>query len=420
MFHRSLWCFFALLVAMSLVTCQRPDDAKQLSGFWRGVLESPGGELPFFLRLEGSGPSLKAEVVNGKDTAPISSVEVRGDEVVLHFDHYDSEITCRWMGPGLLEGSWRRTGARSDTVMPFRAERMPEGKTSPRFGSAKIQGANVASVGGNWSVEFKDGNAIEVARGEFRQQGSRVEGSFLTPTGDYRYLEGQFEQGLLRLSTFDGSHAFLFQALAQADGSLVGDFWSRDAYHATWTARPTTDLLSAELPDPWAQVQVTSADGRLRFAFADIEGRVLDSSDSRFAGKVVIVNLFGSWCPNCNDEAPLLASWSKRYRNQGLEIVGLAYEYTGKVDRDRLQVRRFAERHGIDYPLLLAGTSDKKAAAATLPDLSRVTAFPTTVFIGRDGKVRKIHAGFSGPGTGEHFQELVRELEAVIEGLLAE
>ncbi len=133
-----------------------------------------------------------------------------------------------------------------------------------------------------------------------------------------------------------------------------------------------------------------------------------------------MVNVFGSWCPNCNDEAPLLAEWYRRYRDRGLEIVGLAYEFTGDPERDRRLVRRFAKRYGIDYPLLLAGVSDKAAAAETLPDLTAVLSYPTTIFIGRDGKVRKIHSGFAGPGTGRHHEELVAKLEAAIEELLAE
>jgi thiol-disulfide isomerase/thioredoxin len=143
-------------------------------------------------------------------------------------------------------------------------------------------------------------------------------------------------------------------------------------------------------------------------------------SDERFRDKVVVVNIFGSWCPNCNDEAPLLEDWYRRYHDRGLEIVGLAFEFTGDRERDARMVRKFARRHGIEYPLLLAGTSDKAVAARTLQHLDRLVAYPTTVFIGRDGKVRRIHSGFAGPGTGEHHERLVRELETLLESLLAE
>jgi thiol-disulfide isomerase/thioredoxin len=133
---------------------------------------------------------------------------------------------------------------------------------------------------------------------------------------------------------------------------------------------------------------------------------------------VVLVDVFGSWCPNCNDLADLHARWYREYHERGLEIVGLAYEMTGEPERDREYVKKYAKRHGIEYPLLLAGTEDKAQASKTLPDLSEVVAFPTTIFIGRDGKVKKVYSGFAGPATGRHHRRLVRDHEKLIEELL--
>jgi thiol-disulfide isomerase/thioredoxin len=388
-----------------------------LAGVWRLVLASPGGELPCHLRVDAEGGTLRAVVLNGEEEAPISGVEVAGDRAVFRFDHYDAELEGRRVGADRIEGRWRRTGAKSDAVLPFVATKVADGSRI-RFLPTDLRGAALASVDGAWAVEFDDDGQKERARGEFRQEGARVLGTFLTPTGDHRFLEGTLEHGVLRLSAFDGSHAYLYQAVAQPDGSLRGDFWARESSHSTWTATPAGE--GGALPDAWSQVGLKNADGAFGFRFPDLEGGELGLDDPRFRGKVVVVNLFGSWCPNCNDEAPLLAEWDRRYRARGLEIVGLAYEYTGKVERDRQQVRRYAARHGIGYPVLLAGISDKQAAAATLPDLTAIAAFPTTIFLGRDGKVRKIHSGFAGPGTGRHHQELVAELEALLQRLLAE
>lgn len=388
-----------------------------VAGDWRAVLASPGGELPFTLRIVDDGGELRAVAVNGEEEAPFSSVEQDGARVVLHFERYDSEITAEVDASGeRLSGTWRKTVPSGDSTLPFSAERGAAG----RFRAAEATGSSaVASVAGVWAAEFTDEDGREVARAEFEQDGTRVTGTFLTPTGDYRFLAGSYEGGLLRLSTFDGAHAFLFQARAGDDGSLRGDFWSRDTYHATWTARPAAQD-AAILPDAWSAVGLTNGDGSFGFSFPDLEGQPVSLDDPRFAGKVVLVNVFGSWCPNCNDEAPLLAEWYRRYRDQGLEIVGLAYEFSGDPERDRGVVGRFAERYGIDYPLLLAGISDKAEAGSTLPDLTAVLAYPTSIFLGRDGKVRKIHSGFSGPATGEHHTRLVGELEHLIEELLAE
>ncbi len=412
------WLAAAALFA-GLAACGPGSDedppAADLLGSWRAVLTSPGGELPFTLRFDHDGPRLRAVIVNGAGEAAITRVERRGDRLVFRFEHYDSEIEAKLEAPGRLEGRFRRTIPSGDSVMAFSAVKddLDRFKPSPRRGAA------LPDVSGSWAVEFVDETSSEVAQGEFVQQGSGVSGTFLTPTGDYRFLSGSYENGVLRLSTFDGAHAFLFEAVAQEDGTLAGDFWSRESYHAKWTARRTGEQEQV-LPDAWAQVGLSNAEGRFHFELPDLEGKTVSLADARFRGKVVVVNLFGSWCPNCNDEAPLLSAWRNRFQDQGLEIVGLAFEYTGKPERDREQVRRFAARHAIDYPLLLAGTSDKQKAAAALPDLTRVAAFPTTIFIGRDGKVRKIHSGFAGPGTGRHHAELVAELEALIQQLIAE
>ncbi|MCG8458429.1 MAG: TlpA family protein disulfide reductase [Holophagales bacterium] len=417
---RQLIC--AALLALCLAGCGTEEVApSELVGLWRAVLQSPGGELPFGLLIEDDRDWLRASIRNGAELAPVSELEIAGRTVILSFDWYDAEITADLVAPGRLEGRWRRTMAEGQSMLPFVAEKGVAG----RFHEPQERGsAALVEVSGAWAAEFTDEDGTEPARAELVQAGSGVTGTFLTPTGDYRFLAGNFVDGLLRLSGFDGAHAFLFHARARDDGTLEGDFWSRDIYHATWTARPLGEGETV-LPDAWGAVGLRGDEGQLRFAFPEVTaggelGEIVSSEDPRFEGKVVVVSIFGSWCPNCHDEAPLLAAWHRRYQDQGLEVVGLAYELTGDEQRDRSMVSLFAERHSIAYPLLLAGTSDKAEAAETLPDIDRVLAFPTTIFLGRDGKVRKIHSGFAGPGTGRHHAELVSELEGLIRELLAE
>jgi thiol-disulfide isomerase/thioredoxin len=390
-----------------------------LVGTWRGTLTSPGGELPFGILIEASGPGLEGWILNAEEKAPLSSVRQEGHRAILDFSWFDSTLVAE-LEDGALRGTWTRTYLRAITEMPFQAQKV----SAPinRFESPDHSGTDL-DLDGSWSVVFSDEDGNQPARGEFSEENGRVTGTFLTPTGDYRYLEGAWKQGVLRLSTFDGAHAFLFEAEGQKDGSLRGDFWSRDAYHATWTATPLDPAAAASnagLPDPWEQVSLVNPERVFRFQFEDLEGRLLRHDDQRFQGKVVLINLFGSWCPNCNDEAPLLADWAEDYADEGLEVVGLAYEFTGDVKRDRGMLRRFAQRHGISYPLLLAGLSDKELARTTVPDLSALLAYPTTLFIGRDGTVRRIHSGFAGPGTGVHHQRLIAEMTEVLEELLAE
>ena len=423
-----------LLVAPLLAAsgcAPEPTIEQRLIGTWRAELASPGGPLPFALRIHQQDGGLAAVAINGDEEAPFSHVRLTATGVELATDWYDSEIRAELdrFGGHELRGRWRKTSPEGDSVLAFKAVRndLPDRPIEPRFArmaplafaAGSSDPAMPSSIAGDWAIELTDEDGTQPARGEFRQEGGRVTGTILTPVGDYRYLEGTFERGRLRLSTFDGAHAFLFDGEARPDGTMYGDFWSRDSYHATWQARRAADDERV-LPDAWDLVGLTNPEGRFDFTFPDLDGNPVSLADERFRGKVVLVNIFGSWCPNCNDKAPVLAGWHRRYRDEGLEIVGLAYEFSGDGERDGRQVRRFAERHGIEFPLLLAGTSDKSKAAETLPDLSAVVAFPTTVFIGRDGRVRKIHSGFAGPGTGDHYPRMVGELEGLVEELLAE
>jgi thiol-disulfide isomerase/thioredoxin len=246
------------------------------------------------------------------------------------------------------------------------------------------------------------------------QEDVRLSGTFLTNTGDYRYLAGWVRGGEMSLSCFDGAHAFLFAAKLQPDGALAGDFWSGNWHHETWTAKRDEH---AELADPFAQTKWNGSTKLADLAFADLDGK--KRSLGEFAGKATLLVVFGSWCPNCNDEAALLRELEAKYRERGLAILGLAFELTGEPARDAEQVRIFAKRHGLALPFFLCGTADKDEATKALGLVDRVRAFPTTIFVGADGLPKAIHSGFAGPATGEEHQKLRRDFEARIEALLA-
>ncbi|MEO1204430.1 MAG: TlpA disulfide reductase family protein, partial [Pseudomonadota bacterium] len=200
-------------------------------------------------------------------------------------------------------------------------------------------------------------------------------------------------------------------------GTLVGDFWSGLKSHESWTAHRDDD---ASLPDADSLTFLKEGYERFEFSFPDTTGTAVSLDDPRFHGKAVVITLAGSWCPNCHDEAAFMATLYDKYRDDGLEVIALMFEHSGEFDGAAEQVRRFRDKFDIDYTTLIAGSSDKTLAAEALPQLNHVLAFPTTIFIGRDGSVRRIHTGFSGPGTGEHYTRLTRDFTRYVEGLLAE
>jgi peroxiredoxin len=201
------------------------------------------------------------------------------------------------------------------------------------------------------------------------------------------------------------------------DGVLQGDFWSGLAYHERFAAHRDAH---AELPDAYALTALRKGVQRFDFSFPDLSGNIVSSQDARFRNKVVVVALAGSWCPNCHDEASFLAPLYREYRARGLEVVSLMFEHFGDFDRAAAATQRFRQHYGIEYTTLIAGISDKDDAAHRLPTLERVYAFPTTLIVDRQGRVRKIHTGYCGPATGEHYTKFVAEFKHTLEQLLAE
>lgn len=386
-------------------------------------LSCPGGKISFGLELASSGPAgWKAFLLNGEERIEVPRVVYEGDRLVLDMPHYDSRIAATVSGPNgaALDGSWeKRRGPEQVARLEFHASRLPAGWEWNSHPPVQVTDG-AGDLTGRWDVRFEGDRSIAV----LRQDDWRLSGTFLTPTGDYRYLYGgvwarpiragcpQGHETSFQLSCFDGAHAFLFQAHTTRTG-LRGDFWSGDWHHETWWARRDE---TAQLDDPFAQTKWNGTTKLADLRFPDLDGK--PHALSEFAGKATLLVVFGSWCPNCNDEAKLLAELDAKYHERGLRILGLAFELTGEPVRDAGQVRIFAERHALSIPFFLCGTADKDEATKALGMVDRVRAFPTTLFVGADGLPRAIHSGFAGPATGEEHQKLRREFEARIEALL--
>jgi thiol-disulfide isomerase/thioredoxin len=388
----------------SLLVLVAPLQTPHAEGTWHAWLDTPGGKLLFDVHLARREGGWTASLVNGEERIEVPEVACDGRELLLSMPHYDSRIRARLEEHGWT-GSWEKRRSATEVA------RVPFGATAARVceNPSSLWGTPVFS--GRWAVDFATDERPAVA--VFEECGSQLEGTFLTATGDYRYLDGSWTPEELALSCFDGAHAFLFKAKLQPDGTLAGDFWSGNWHHETWTAKRDPD---AQLDDPFGQ---TRWNGRTKLAdlvFPDLDGTKRSLGD--FAGKATLLVVLGSWCPNCNDEAKLLAELDRKYGKHGLRILGLAFELTGEFQRDAKQVKIFAERHQLALPFFLGGTADKEDATRALGLVDRVRAFPTTVFVGADGLPRAIHSGFAGPATGEEHARLRREFEARIEALL--
>ncbi len=406
-------CFAIVLGAAPLQAAQSPTFQP---GPWRGWLDSPGGPLPFRLDFHPRRDGYVGYVTNSTERLTIPRVIVDGGEVVMEFDHYDSRIRAKVSEEGMrLDGEWtKRRGADEWTKMPFHATYGAQPLFDLSHGNAEEAG--IMALKGRWEVKFESSETPAVAEFTAFEQGWAF-GTIMTTTGDYRYLGGEFDGERLRLSAFDGAHAFLFHANRQPTGELKGTFWSSDHFKDGWTARLNTD---AALPDAFGLTRWTGKADLAELRFRDPDGVEHALTDPEFAGKARIIELFGTWCPNCHDAAALLGDLQKKYGSRGLRIQALAFEATGDFDRDAGLVRTYIGKYNVAYPVLLAGVKDREKAAAAFPMLDQIRAYPTFIFMDGDGVVRSVYTGFSGPATGDAYKKLRGQFESVIEEMLAE
>lgn len=405
-----------LLVLLSLFfACQnhRNHDLKQ--GIWRATLKTQSGaEIPFNFEVKDSANLKILDIINGEERFRVDEISIKEDSVIIQMPLFDSEIKTV-LKNGSLRGQWIKYFADSTQSMSFNAEY----DDKHRF--FKTDDKPVSDVSGRWSVSFQsaDGTKSYPAIGEFKQQDGRVLGTFLTSTGDYRFLEGTVSDGSLYLSCFDGSHAYLFTGKLSNNGNITeGKFYSGLNSFETWSAKRDENAI---LPDAYSMTALKEGYERIDFSFPGLDGKKVSIADERFKNKVVLVQFFGSWCPNCMDETAYLTSFYSRYHEKGVEIIALAYERSTDPQRAMKNVSRLRDRFNVPYDMLLTGyTNDKAEVAKSLPMLKSFIAFPTLMIIDKEGKVRKIHTGFSGPGTGSHYTDFVTEFEKEIDKLLAE
>jgi thiol-disulfide isomerase/thioredoxin len=374
------------------------------AGPWRAVLDLAGGTLPFRLQVGRHASGWDGRLCNGDECQAFSAVRINGDSVVLEMADYDATITALLSADSLL-GYYHNVGSNGPRTIPFRARR----------GEWPLTAASRKLVG-RWDATYFQEDRTSPRVFEFRNAPTGFEGTMISSTSDYGPFSGMVRSDSFAIGLFDGSFVYLITGRLDGD-TLRGIFHAGLRTQTPWKAVRSTGAPHLGLP-----TEITTADTiqPLRFAFPDLEGRIVWSDDPRFKGKGVLVDIFGTWCPTCHQATPELLRLFRRYHSRGLEVIGLAFEATGDTAVDARQVRRYRDKFHIPFPLLLAGINDSESLARALPQLRDLSAFPTAVFLGRDGRVRRVHAGFHGVAAGSSHSRMVRDFEREIEGLLAE
>lgn len=403
--------FFLLAGLLWMASCQtKTEMTPDFEGTWLIELDIAPDIIPFTMNIQKSGEKWKAEILNADEVLSYDDISFRNDSIIIPMGIFDSEIRATINTDGILKGVFAKNFSSI-----YEVQLSGKREFTTRF---PVNGKPTANFSGRWKTVFTKANGDTYeAIGIFQQEGNRVTGTFLTALGDYRYLDGNVDGSQLFLSAFDGSHAYLFKAQLSEDGSIQGEFRSGPSYKESFTAEINETF---ELPDAYRMNFLKEGYEKLEFSFPDTNGNMVSLASEKFKNKVVLIQLFGTWCPNCMDETRFLAPWYEKHKDKGIEIIALAFETKPDFDYASSRVKRTMEKMNAGYTFLIAGESNKEKASAALPALNQVIAFPTLIYLDKTGKVRKIHTGFNGPGTGAYFDRWVEEHEAFVAELLKE
>ncbi|MEX1002316.1 MAG: TlpA disulfide reductase family protein [Crocinitomicaceae bacterium] len=408
--------FIFLLLLLSTSLFAAPKTLKK--GVWYTELQlSDKDVLPFLFELKNTKGSLSFTIKNGEERILLSDIERKKDSLFVYFPAFDSEFRSKLHSNKHLSGYWINHEKKGNYRIPFWSKH--EFKT--KYPIEKT----VAQVSGRWEVTFDyqgdqpypaiglfESNVIKSYTGQLLQ--NRITGTFLTETGDYRFLEGATIGDSLYLSAFDGAHAFLFKAQLRED-TLWGTFLSGNHYKCQWFGVRNSAF---QLQSPDSLTSLTSK-SPLIFTLPSIDGGTYSYPNENLKGKVVLIQIMGTWCPNCLDESIYLKQLLHEYSKE-LEIIAVSFETPKTIDEKIEKVSAYRKNLNLPYTFLIGGDACKPCATALFPMLSDITSFPTLLFIDKQGTIRKIHTGFNGPGTGNYYQEFVTSTQQFIEQLVKE
>ncbi len=376
-------------------------------GLWRGTIAMQGMQLPFHFELKQEDGTWKAWLINAEERLSIRNAVVTADSVYFPMNLFDSYIKAAIRGDE-MEGVFVKNYS-ENYRLPFKATYGAEYRFFP---DSEEQ---VADLSGRWAINFASEEDTITSVGLFRQQGSRVTGTILTSTGDYRYLQGDVKGNSLYLSAFDGAHDFIFQASQLAPGKLVGLFLYGKHYKEGWTA---TKDPKAEIPDP-AGIVYAKSNRPFAFSLTSPDGHTLTPDDPALKGKPLLVQIFGTWCSNSMDLTNFIDEWLKQHPDSGFEWVGLSFETSDDAEYAKKRLENWKKYVDADVKLAFGGRAEKTQASRYFPTLSRVNAYPTLIILDKEHKPVRTYGFFNGPATGDYYEAFKEDFDAVVAQLMS-
>ena len=384
-------------------------SGQSVEGAWDATVTVNNVSIPFRIEIDGAGADVHSYFFNGADRVnPSNSGTFQNGSLVLTFDSYATKLEAT-LTDGVLTGTY---GGSSGNAYAFQARRHDPSLVA-------TGDPHAPDISGLWEIQVKSPKGESAWHFVVNQTGAKIDAAILRVDGDTGILSGNFKKGRFILSHFTGERPFYVEVTPQSDGSLqlqIAGFHDTQTLPALRPAEARARNL-APPDDPTQHTRVKDPAQPLRFSFPDVTGRVVSSTDDRFQGKVVLVNITGSWCPNCHDEAPFLEELYRNYHGLGLEIVALDFEPAAQL-KSLSRVEAFIKRYGIEYTYLIAG--EPSQLNEKIPQAENLNAWPTTFFVARNGLVRSIHAGFTSHASGELDSRLKDSVRTEIAQLLSE
>ena len=399
--------FFLLL--LPAVGCRTPVPEDSI---WTGTMTLANQkQLPIRMSMNLASRPPSGSFIVGDEQTSIPEIQIVGDSIIVLLAEYQAALRGVWDGKQWA-GSFFRY--RKDTLLlPFtvRPGERQERQAQESFPSTAIR------LTGSFRVYYHDPDCIDsTSSAKFWTRGDSVFGTFIDPSGDHGLMAGVQRGDSAWLGRFIGWQANLIELYFE-EGSWKGKYYARQFPPEVFTLVPRPGAEKEQLDK--RRTRMKDPRKPFRFEGLTIDGDTVRYTDDRFRGKGLIIDIMGTWCHNCLDEVPLLQRLYDEFNAEGLEIVGLSFEVTEDPAIGRNNLAIYRKRHGLTFPLLYAGSLEEKHVEQSLrSQLEDFFAYPTTLFIDRSGRVRDVHWGFKGPGTGEDYQREVERFYQLVEEVL--
>ena len=414
--NKNLKTLFAALLFSSTAFAGDPAPEKFIKeGVWRGVFRVSETQVPFNFEFKGKDVEHAVfTLLNGTRRDDFHVQRIGKDSVFVKMNTYDAALVAKINDDGTLSGEYRSLvpGFRGNSL-PFTAE---HGKTY-RFVEPGKDVAPKANLTGKWELKVYSKEQVPNKIAVLKQTGNKLTGVIMQVTGDSRELEGTVQGDEFVLSGFTGPSPKIYRGKINADGTLSGEIGSGIYDNTKFDAVKDE---KAELPDPYKLTFLKEGYKKLDFTFPDLTGKQVSLSDDKYKGKVVIIEIVGTWCPNCTDQTVFLSPWFNKNQKRGVEAIAIGFEQKDSLAYAQYTLGKLRDKYNIKYDILFGGLADKKLVSQKLPALNKFVAFPTTIIIDRKGEVREIYTGYTGTVTGNYYKEYEKKFNKLLDQLIAE